>query len=256
MRMTGFRRIQRGKWHSYELDGVRLPSVTKLIGDGVPKKNLIDWAARAAAEFAADNLDQLGNLDRAAAVDMIRLAHNRARNTAATKGVDIHALAQRLAEGQAVDVPDTIGGYLDAHVAFLTDWHLETIALEAAVVSRRWAYAGTFDILGTLPGVGACVIDIKTGGSGIWPETCLQVAAYRHADAYINADGHEQPMPQTAAGFGLQLVDDGTYELVPVESGPDIFAVFLHVAHVAAFCNRPKDDLVGLPVATPQGLPA
>ena len=58
-------------------------------------------------------------------------------------------------------------------------------------------------------------------------------------------------MPATDAGYALWLGDDGSYELLPVESGADIFAVFLHAAHVAAFCGRPKDDLIGLPLPAP-----
>ena len=84
-----------------------------------------------------------------------------------------------------------------------------------------------------------------------WPETCLQVAAYRAADAYIDADNVEQPMPPTDAGYALWLKDDGSYELVPVASGPEIFAVFLHAGHIAAFQQREKDDLIGLPLPTP-----
>ena len=246
-----FRRIQRGRWHSYELDGQRLPTVTQLIRDGVPKPNLIDWAARVAGEYAADNVDQIARLERDAAVDLIKSAHRRTTSSAAAKGTDIHRLAERLADGQTVDVPEATAGYVDAYVAFLDDWQPEVIALEAPVVNRRWRYAGTLDQLTHLPGIGPVVIDVKTGASGVWPETCLQIAAYRAAEHYLDAQGVEQPMPATVAGYAVWLGDDGSYELLPVESGPDIFAVFLHVAHVATFMGRAKDDLIGLPLAAP-----
>ena len=248
---TRFRRIQRGRWHSYELDGQRIPGVTTLIRDGIPKPALIDWAARATAEYAADHIDDLSRLERDAAVDLLKTAHRRSTTAAAAKGTEIHGIAQAITEGRTVDVPDTVTGYVDAYLAYIGDWQPEPIAIEAPVINRRWRYAGTLDLLEHLPDIGPAVVDVKTGGSGIWPETCLQIAAYRSAEHWLDPDNREQPMPATVAGFGLWLSDDGTYELLPVESGPDIFNVFLHVAHVAAFQGRKKDDLIGMPLAAP-----
>jgi hypothetical protein len=252
---THFRRVKRGRWWSYQLDGRKLPSVTRLIGDGVPKPNLIDWAARAAAEWAADNVEKIAQLDRAAAIDVIKNAHNRSKNYGAAKGTDVHHIAQALALGEAVEVPEAITGYVDAYLAFLSEWSPEVLAVEAAIVSRRWCYAGTFDVLMNLPGITTAapvMVDVKTGGTGVWPETCLQLAAYRYADAYVDADNNEQPMVSTAGGYALWLADDGTYELLPVECGPDIFATFLHAAHVAAFAEREREELIGLPLEVPR----
>jgi len=246
-----FRRVQRGRWHSYELDGKRLPGVTTMIGKGVPKPNLIDWAARIAAEYAADHIDEIAAIpERDARVDLVKNAHSRSRNFAAAKGTDIHAIAVRLRDGEKVAVADEIAGYVDAYLAFIDEWQPETIALEGACCNRRWRYAGTFDELAIIRGRTA-LLDIKTGGSGVWPETCLQIAAYRHAETMLDPSGAEIPMPATDVGYALWLADDGTYELLPVESGDDIFATFLHACHVAAFMERAKDDLIGLPLAAP-----
>lgn len=248
-----FRAIKRGRWHSYELDGARIPSVTKLISDGMPKPNLIDWAARAAAEYAADHVDDIGRLDRDAAIDLIKSAHRRTTSAGAAKGADIHTVAQTLAAGGAVEVPEAIAGYVDAYVHFLEDWAPAVVAIEAPVVNRRWRYGGRFDVLEVLAGHELpSLVDVKTGGSGVWPETCLQVAAYRAADTMLDPAGTEAPMPPTNGGYALWLADDGTYELMPLECGDDVFAVFLHVAHVAAFMDRDRDDLIGLPLAAPQ----
>lgn len=251
--MSSFRRINRGRWHSYELDGSRVTGVTTLIGKGVPKPNLIDWAARMAGEYTADHLDELvGMRERAAVVDVVKNAHARARNFAAAKGTEIHGYAQRILAGEPVEVPEAVQGYVDAYVAWLEDWEPEALAVEAAVGSRRWWYAGTFDLVARFrnPDM-VSLIDVKTGGSGVWPETCLQVAAYRAAEVMLQG-GREVPMIPTTAGHALWLADDGTYEFLPLESGPDVFAVFLHVAHVAGFMGRDKDDLIGLPLAAPE----
>jgi hypothetical protein len=184
-------------------------------------------------------------------VDLVKTAHRRTTTAAAAKGTEIHGYAQALAAGEPVDVPEAAAGYVDGYLAYLEQWRPELVAVEAPLVNRRWRYAGTLDLLVHLAGLGLVVVDVKTGGSGVWPETCLQIAAYRAAEHYLDADSREQPMPQTVAGYALWLSDDGSYELLPVESGPDLFAVFLHVAHVATFMGRAKDDLIGLPLAAP-----
>lgn len=53
-------RRQHGRNHSYRLNGDKLPGVTTIIGDGLPKPALIGWAAKTIAEYVADRLDQNG----------------------------------------------------------------------------------------------------------------------------------------------------------------------------------------------------
>lgn len=251
--MSAFRRVNRGRWHSYEADGHRVPGVTTLLGAGVPKPNLIGWAARVAAEYAADHVDEIARLDRDGAVDLIKGAADRSRNRAALRGTAIHQLAEQIADGHAVNVPDEHAGHIDAYLRYIDDWHPETIAVEGPILSRRWQYAGTFDWVGRLHG-DTVMVDIKTGATGVWPETCLQLAAYRHAEVTLDAAGREVPMHATSAGYALWLSDDGTYELLPCESGPEMFAVFLHACHVGGFMGRKRDDLIGLPLAAPEAV--
>jgi hypothetical protein len=246
-----FRSIQRGKWHSYELDGQRIPSVTALISAGTPKPNLIDWAAKSAAEYAADNLDTLARLERDAIVDAIKTAHRRTTTAAALKGGEIHATCEQLLAGKTAEYPAEHEGYINSYMQWLEDWGPQVIAVEAPVCNRRWRYGGRFDLLAQLDGQQG-IVDVKTGGSGVWPETCLQLAAYRAAETMLDPNNQEIPMPDTQMGWALWLRDDG-YELLPVECGFDVFAVFRHVAHVAAWMERAKtkDNLIGLPLAPP-----
>jgi hypothetical protein len=247
-----FRRIRRGKWWSYEIDGHRVAGVTTMIGKAVPKPALIDWSARMSAEWAVDNIDTIARMDRAAAVDAIKGAANRSKNFAGAKGTAVHGYAQRIAHGDKVQIPDELVGYVDGYLSFIEDWQPETIAVEAAIANRTRRYAGTFDLLARLRGELVSLIDIKTSGSGVWPETCLQIAAYRNAEVMLDADGREVPMPVTDAGHALWLGDDGTYELLPVESGDDIYRAFLHACALAKFMERAKDDLIGLPLSVPE----
>ena len=55
------------KAHRYWLDGKPIPGVTTLIGKGLPKPALPNWAARTVAEYVVDNpeqVDQLRSLGR------------------------------------------------------------------------------------------------------------------------------------------------------------------------------------------------
>jgi len=252
--MTFIRRPS-GRYWRYELDRKKVPSVTTLINAGVPKPALVGWAARIAAEYTAEHIDEIARLDKPAIVELVKGAADRERNAAAATGTDVHKLAERLAGGEHVDVPEGLAGLVDGYLAFVNDWQPEIVAVEAGICNRRWWYAGTFDILARFNDVCA-LVDIKTGASGVWPDACLQIAAYRHAEVMLDPEGREVPMPATQAGYALWLTGDGGYQLLPMESGPDIFAVFLHAAHVAAFTTRAKDDrkvdeLVGLPLENP-----
>lgn len=247
-----------GGFWLYQIDGKTVRSVTRLLQDSIPKPNLIDWSARVAAEYAVDNLAEVGGMERGAAIDAISRTHDRIKRTAGVKGTAIHALAQQVAAGEPVEVPDELAGYVDAYLTFLEEWQPEIIATEGAVAHRRWLYGGTFDLLCRFPRRQLCsLVDIKTGGSGIFPETCLQIAAYRHADVMLDANGREVAMPATEEGLGLWLLDDGSYELLPVQSGDDLFNVFLHARHVAGFMERTqkeRDELVGLPLPAPEAV--
>ena len=47
------RRINHGRGHYYEVDGHRVDGVTTVIGDGIPKPALIDWASRTVTRVPA-----------------------------------------------------------------------------------------------------------------------------------------------------------------------------------------------------------
>ena len=251
-----FVRRPHGRYWRYELDGRRVPSVTTLINGGVPKPALIGWSARVAGEYTADHIDEISRLDRAAIVELVKGAANRERDAAAATGTDVHKIADRLARGEDVDVPDELAGLVDGYLAFVADWQAEILATEAGIANRRWWYAGTFDLLARLRGELVALIDIKTGASGVWPDACLQLAGYRHAEVMLDAEGREVAMPKVDATYALWLTGDGSYQLLPMATGPEIFEVFLHAAYVAAFTTRAKDDrtrdeLVGLPLELP-----
>ena len=248
-----FRRIdgrgQYGPWHRYTLDGKRIPGVTTLLRDGVPKPALIEWKARVTAEFAVAEQDTWSRMAPDAAINYLKTEAGRQATRAAARGTEIHELATRIVAGHDVDVDETLIGVVNSYVQFLKDWNPDPVAVEFSLLNRRWWYAGTGDLLAQLDGFGLALLDIKTG-SGVYPETALQLAAYRHAEQ-IQIDGRLEPMPVVEFVGVVWLQDDG-YQLLPVTAGRTEFEAFLHAAFVASFCGRDRDDLVGGPLEVDQ----
>lgn len=236
-----------GKGHTYHVDGVKYDGVTTLIRNGLPKPALMYWSARTVAEYVADNLDQvagMAGMGRASIVAALKEVPWTARDTAAAKGTAVHKLAEELAAGQEVEVPDALAGYVESCVAFLDQYQVDPIVVEAAVASRRWRYAGTADLFAemTLPSgeTVKAVVDYKTAASGIWPDVALQLAAYRNAEVLVNASGMEDDIERlglSETAYAVWLRPDG-YDVYPVNAGPDVHNTFCHLALVARRCDE------------------
>lgn len=245
------KRINYGRGHGYKIDGQKVDGVTTLIKDGLPKPAIPYWAARTVAEYVADNLDQvagMGDMGRASIVAALKEIPWTKRDQAAAKGTEVHDLAERLADGQEVEVPEHLAGYVEACLAFLDDYDVKAIRLEAPVGSRKWRYGGTADLLADvrLPDGSRvrAVLDYKTGASGIWPDVALQLAAYRNAEVYLDADDVEQDLAAlglSETAYAVWLRADG-YDVYPVHVGEAAFKTFQHMAWVA----RRTNDKTGL----------
>lgn len=211
------RRIDRGKGHSYALDGKPVMGVTTIINKAVPKPALTAWAAREAAEFVAAHREILTQLSDQELVDLVKGAPFRERDAAANRGTEVHRLSEQLARGLEAIVPEPLTGHVDSYVAFLDAFQPTDAVLERPVFNRAYRYAGTLDLLCSLPDYGdRCLLDIKTNRSGPFGETALQLAAYGHAEFYVDDQGAEQPMPSIdfygvvwvrADGFDLYRYD-------------------------------------------------
>lgn len=245
------RRVETARGHYYkDAAGQRVPGVTTIIGDGVPKPALINWAANATAEAAVDHWDELSQLAPAARLKKLQGARYEVKDTAARRGTEVHAAAEKLLAGEAVQVPDEIAGHVEAYARFLDEFKVEPVHVEFSCVSYRWGYAGTADLCAwvQLPDRGRSLLlmDLKTTRSGIFGETALQLAAYRYADKWAGADGVEIDPPTVDYCAGIHVRTDG-YDLVPVEAGDQEFKDFLYAMRVGGFCARSR-DLIGSPI--------
>lgn len=248
-------RIEGSYGHWYKLDGRKADGVTTLISQGMPKPQLVKWAARSVAEFVTDHADDVEAMrgwDRQRMVDELRETPYRERDAAAKRGSEIHALAERLVRGEEIDVPEEIAGHVESCARFLDDYRVTPLLIEAAVANRQWNYAGTLDLVAELPDGRRPLTDYKTGRSGIWGETGLQLAAYANAEFYLDDHGAEQPMPDLGitGGLAIHVRDDG-YDAHDIRIDSEAFKKFLHVAWVARMAKTLKADVVGPALDTP-----
>lgn len=234
--MSGIRIIHRGKGHSYTIDGAPADGVTTLIGDGMPKPALINWAANTTAGYAVDHWDELAEMTVSQRLKTLQGARYADLDAAGKRGTEVHNIAERLFHGEEVDVPDAIAGHVESCIRFFDEWKPAPVLSETVVGHRRWNYCGKFDAVADFPGRGRRLYDYKTSRSGIFGETALQLSAYAHAETYVDSEQNEQDMADLAIdldeAYGVWIRADG-YDVYPLAIGEDVFKTFLHVATVA-----------------------
>lgn len=262
------RRQNHGRGHSYYLDGEKAVGVTTVL-NALPKPALVPWAAGAVGEFVAEAIDhvdghyladrlvtELGaaardlnkawpdKFSRTKAAEVMKALPYRERDAAANKGTRVHDLAERLAAGDEVEVPDELVGHVDSYLRFRDEWEPYDEVTEFVVINRgvRPAYMGTADLecrFRAAPELGRCLVDIKTNRSGPFGEVALQLAAYRYAESRLTPDGDEEEMPEFDNCLVLWVRADG-YDLVPFTAGPREFRDFQYVAQVYEFTQRDR----------------
>lgn len=242
------RRKAAGRNHYY-VDGNdrRMPGVTTILGNGMPKKALINWAANATADAAVNGWDELAELPVATRLDRLKKARYDDRDAAARRGTEVHGIAEQLVKGERVTVPEELRGHVEAYVKFLDDWDVEPVLVEFVVASYRYGYAGTCDLIADLTMLDGQVVrwllDIKTTRSGVYGETALQLAAYRYADVHLADDGTERPVPVVERTGVVHVRADG-YSLIPVTAGEQQLTDFRYVQQVARFDDESR-GLIG-----------
>jgi hypothetical protein len=246
-----FTRKNYGRGHAYYLDGRKLDGVTTIIGNGLPKPALVKWAANTAAELAVNEWDTLAGMPVADRLKRISGAPNAARDTAAVKGTRVHALADKLAKGETVDVPDDLAGHVDACVRFLDDYDVATVYTEAPVCNITHLYGGTLDLIAVLGGK-TWLLDFKTNKSGPFGDTAFQLAAYRYATHFMHPGGDVRPMVPVDECGVVWLRSDG-YDLFPYHADPGVFRQFLYiqqVAHAGEMSRDYRGDALAPPTRT------
>lgn len=224
-----------------DANGLKVPGVTTLLGEGLPKPALVGWGIKSVAEYAVDHWDEVAAMAPSERLKVLKGSPYADRDAAANRGTAVHGLAEQLVQGVEVDVPDELAGHVESYVRFLDEWQVEPILVERTVVNYTIGYAGTLDLIGCLRARdGRTVLaDVKTNRGGVYGDTAFQLSAYRYAEFYVDDDGTEKPMPEIDYCAVIHVRADG-YDLVPVEAGPTQFTEFRHIARVARAAANAK----------------
>ena len=228
------------KGRQYFIDGEQVPSVTTLIGDGLPKPGLLKWAAEATAGYAVDHWDELAEMSVSERLKVLNSARFADRDAAAVRGTDVHTLAEQLVAGRKIDVPEPLRGHVDACVRFLDDWNVQPLVVERPVFSRRWRYAGRSDLFANLNDGRRWLLDWKTNRSGPFGDAAYQLVGYKNADVYLDERNEEQQVPEVDECAVVWLRADG-YDLVPIKTDAGVFREFLYIAQVAQAAERCRE---------------
>lgn len=244
------------KAHRYWCDGKPIPGVTTLIGKGVPKPAIPYWAARTVAEYVADqpeNVEALRETGRDAMVAALKGVPWTKRDEAAVRGTAVHALAERVIHGEAVEVPDHLAGYVEGYVRFLDEFDVSPVLTEKSIANREHWYAGRFDSIVRIPSLGDrnIMVDLKTS-SGVYGETSLQNAAYSAAEFYVEdgAPDTEILMPEIDGIAVAHVTEYGTF-LYDLGDRATAMSEFLAAKRIADTTKR-REQLIGDPIEPPQ----
>lgn len=239
--------------HRYKLDGEWVPGVTTILGV-VDKPGLKRWAATTVAEYVADNREAVEHLYHAGRGPMVAALKEvpwQKRDDAATRGTTFHDFAERILRGEEVDVPDEQVGMVEAALAFMEDYKIEPLLLEACVGSRQHRYAGKLDMIADSI-LGRGIFDWKSS-KRIYASTAFQNAAYAFAE-FHGEQGDEAPLPEVERSFGVHIRDDG-YDVHELVFGPEVFEEFLAIRRTFEANKRAEGDwktpgsgYVGLPL--------
>lgn len=246
-----------GRYYEHPLTAERATSVTKCCGV-LNKPALVNWAAKLVATYAVEHLNEWFRLGKSQATDLLKGEPNRVMRASGDLGSLVHGAVEAKVIGGPIlpAVEEVCRAHLEHFAQFCADFEPVFICCEATLWSRQHGYAGTTDAFVSFnrPPAGltagdVVVLDYKTG-SGVYPEAALQMSAYRYADFILLADGTEIPVPEVTAGAVLHLRPEG-YQLVPVDTGPEVFELFLHCLALCEWVDGLSKRVIGPALCPP-----
>lgn len=170
-------------------DGTPVPGSTTISGM-LNKPALVGWAGKTmqkrAVEFGKECYAAGVNGDPAPALEKWTDVLYKQRDDAADAGTAGHEMSQAWLQGR--DVDEAVEGFskeareggkraLDSFRRWWDRSRYELVDMEVPLVSERYRYGGTYDLLLKGPD-GYEMGDLKTGGT--YPEHLIQVASYGH----------------------------------------------------------------------------
>lgn len=242
-----FTRREYGRGHAYfDPPTGKIPSVTAILGAGLPKPALPEWAARESAQYVLDHWQELVDQKPSDRYKAVLGARWESSRRAMARGTEVHAMGQLLVAGiPIIEVTDELRGAAEAYARLCDRLRIQPRLVERPIINRRHGYAGTFDLAAGID-IDDWLIDLKTG-KGIYPDVALQLAAYNNAEHYLDDDDQEHEWAP-AARCGVIHIGIDSAELIPVEAGPEQFRNFLYVKQVAGWVTDIAPTLIGTPI--------
>lgn len=211
---------RREDWRAYHLTDTltpgakrrRVPSVSTICDGILPKDGLPPWSERQGIRGALEAIrtgvidwdtpdDDAVRLVRAAGLGAIA-----ARNEAADRGLNVHAILERfMTTGHApnpADHPEPHRPFIRGLVKWLLRTDPEPVAVELLVADPERGYAGRLDLLARIGGR-MTLVDLKTQERGaIYESAHIQVRLYGQAETDYGEHLIEQTRVVVADGAG------------------------------------------------------
>lgn len=228
-----------------------IPSVTTVLKAVDKSGPLIGWAKRTVAEIAVAKVDVISEMAKAggpkAAVDWLKGLPDYQRDRSADMGTRIHFLAEQIVRGFIPEVTPEEEPFVAAYRGFLAKHSPRFLAAEEMIFNLRHDYAGTLDAIAVIDG-SVWMLDIKTG-TGVYPETALQLAAYANAE-FIGRTGIGKkfriPRPSR---FGVIHVRPEGARLIEYHVTNETFRAFLHARGMHAWLTGQAKNVMGAEIA-------
>ena len=185
-------------------------------------------ALYAAGDYVRDNIETLTgyapeDLRKAVATSPnIKWHPKRDRGAAAHSLIEHWLTGKPLADRPAIaKYYEAAAPFLEAAKAFHERWVAEDLFVEHTIFNMSEHYAGTSDLIATLTDGKNAVIDWKTGG--VYPESALQICAYSNGEWIGQDNGTRHVMPLISHGLVVQLKEDASYEIHPINLSATLF---------------------------------
>lgn len=242
-------------WPSKKPYELEVPSVTTIIGGGIPKPALQGWAARSVAEYAVRHKDAWERLPADDAVHLLKGSPYRYTNKKANLGTIVHNAVEAYAkqeepeEREETPLDEASKPYIAAAKWFFADHKPEILHVERTIYSRTHGYAGTSDLIAKIKIPGSrkkvyAILDYKTG-KAIYPEYGVQLAVYSRGDFIAGDNDEELPFPaEIRDGVSIRLMPSGKYEARHFLLTDEMFDLFL-AAKVVFDRDRVCGDAMG-----------
>lgn len=211
---------------------VRLPSVTTLLDAICPKPGIPPWSEARGIEGAIEAvqrglIDPYDTASAAMAVDVVRanrLGADRARDEAASRGLNVHACLEQYSltgdPPNPADHPVEHWGYLQALSRWLLHADPEPVAIEQLVAHPDLGYAGRLDLRAHIGGL-LTTVDLKTQeNAGLYSTAHLQVGLYELA---AQRCGDEPASLLTC----VVVAANGEFREMPANHDPSVLAAAL-----------------------------